>query len=552
MFKRGIYYLLFVSGVGLLLGRLFEFFRGRRVRILYGHNILPPDIEAREVFDHLGFMGTEEFEQKIRYLKKHHDILSLDQAVQMLRTGGIPWRSAVLTFDDGYRSMVQRILPILKKYNLPVAMFLSSGFMDDNQTPWFNRLIESICRAKEDVLPFSGNGQVYSLRSSKEKADAINAVASYVKTVPDSKKHEILGEIEGILHYRPQEYGRLLPMLSWKEAGELAASPLLTLGAHTVTHPILTQMPAAEAFEEIRQGREQIFQNTGVLVRHFAYPNGRADDFNMVLRNFIEEEKFSSACTTEPGENGRDADFFLLRREGFDREPFHLFALRMSGFFDFGRAVRDALIFPRQALKALFYRFIPQSLLFLRQAESRDAVFLTFDDGPNPVSTPKVLDILKEKEAKASFFLSGSEVAQYPDLAKRISMEGHQCASHGWLHERWSHFNFLGLWSDMVRSERIIERACGRNSRLFRPPYGRLTFPLLFLASLRRMRIALWSMNSNDFQKNTAAEIFSVCRLAKAGDVILFHDDNPGLIDVLPKLIDYFHQNGLKCEGLPS
>lgn len=551
MLKPFVFRLLFVSRAGRFCGALLRFLRGPRVRILYGHNVVPLDIERKSLFDRLGFMDVAEFEEKLALMKSHATMLSLEDALARLDSGDIPANALVLTFDDGYTDKIQRILPLLKKYDASAAMYLSSGFMDDAQTFWFNRLIECVCRAKTPSFTFSGDGKTYPVESDAGKADAIDAVARFVKTVPDRRKHELLGEIEKAVSYDPAKNKRLLPMLSWNDVKALAAEPLVTLGGHTITHPILTRMSDAEAFNEIKEGAEQIYRNAGVRVKHFAYPNGRPSDYNQAMRDFIENSGFESAAATLPGENDRDTDRYQLRREGFDSEPLYRFGLRMVGFFDFVGAVRAALQNPGAAAKALFYRFMPESLLYRRVPNAQQAVFLTFDDGPNPEYTPRVLDVLKHSGVTATFFLSGAEVEKFPALAKRIAEEGHTLANHGWEHERWSHLNFLGLWGDIARSEREIVRAGGEAPLVFRPAYGRLTPPLLFLAALRRMKVALWSVNSKDFEKLPADQIVENCRSARGGDVILFHDDNDGTVAALPRIIENIRRHGLNVEGLP-
>ncbi len=518
--KKLIYAFVFYSGLGALLGRLFDAHMGARVRILYGHNLRADDMEANGVFEALGFMSVDEFDRKVDYLKRNFTVLSMDAALDAVKTGNIPKRAVALTFDDGYRDKLMRIFPILEKYRVPATMYLSSGFMNEKNFFWFNRLIECVCRA--------------TTISDQEKAEMIDDTARQLKSMPDELKHKTLDDLEKRLSYKPADHARLLPMLSWDEVKTLAASPLITIGAHTVTHPILTQMPLDRACAEITDGRNEIAANAGVTPRHFAYPNGRFKDFNRDLRNYVESRGFVSAVSTEPGGNAKAHDPFVLRREGFDHEPFYMFGLKVLGFFDFARS-----------MKTLFVESFLSAVLMRRMRPAGRSVYFTFDDGPHPQRTGPILDALKKQDVKVTFFASGSEIAKYPDVARRIVAEGHELASHGWAHERWSHFDFSGLLGDIRRAEAAIESVGGRKNPLYRPPYGRLTFALLVIALFRRMKIVLWSLDSDDDRSQSQNVVLTKCGEAKAGDIVLFHDDCAATEQALPSLIDDIRKRGL-------
>ena len=108
------------------------------------------------------------------------------------------------------------------------------------------------------------------------------------------------------------------------------------------------------------------------------------------------------------------------------------------------------------------------------QASKQAKVFLTFDDGPNEPYTSKILDILKEHQAKASFFACGKNIERYPDSIKRIVAEGHTIGNHAYTHSKL--ISRLGLLAgEIEKTSKIIEQITGRKTHYFRPPWGMLT-----------------------------------------------------------------------------
>ncbi len=150
------------------------------------------------------------------------------------------------------------------------------------------------------------------------------------------------------------------------------------------------------------------------------------------------------------------------------------------------------------------------------------AVYLTFDDGPHPEITPFVLDELKKVDAKATFFCIGKNVQQHFDVYKRIIEEGHSVGNHTQHHlNGWKTSDEIYL-NDIKEAKRYID------SKLFRPPYGRISkFQLSQLdAPAFKLRCVMWSLLSGDFDVNLSAE---KCRdqlllKSRGGDIVVFHD----------------------------
>lgn len=144
---------------------------------------------------------------------------------------------------------------------------------------------------------------------------------------------------------------------------------------------------------------------------------------------------------------------------------------------------------------------------------------LTFDDGPDPRWTPRVLDMLARLHVQATFFVLGSAVQAHPELIAREVAEGHEVAVHNWVHTDVYGVSFSELSDSVERTCEAIVAAGAPSPRLWRPPYGRVDAPAMMVASLKKMDLLLWSVHTP-----TAAKAAAVKDTAGAGSVVLCHD----------------------------
>ena len=180
-------------------------------------------------------------------------------------------------------------------------------------------------------------------------------------------------------------------------------------------------------------------------------------------------------------------------------------------------------------------------------------IYLTFDDGPHPVATPFVLDELKKYNAKATFFCIGKNVAEYPEIYKRILNEGHRAGNHTQ--------NHLNGWqtNDAIYLNNIAEATQYINSELFRPPYGRIkksqAKKIDTVIKNKEPKIIMWSVLSGDFDTTISKErcLKNVVTNVKAGAIVVFHDSEKAyqhLEYTLPKALQMLLENGYRFEKL--
>jgi peptidoglycan/xylan/chitin deacetylase (PgdA/CDA1 family) len=173
-------------------------------------------------------------------------------------------------------------------------------------------------------------------------------------------------------------------------------------------------------------------------------------------------------------------------------------------------------------------------------------VSITFDDGPDKIITPQVLDLLKQHDIKAGFFLVGKNIEGNEEIVKRMINEGHIIGNHSYSHKKY--FGFLGtgkVKEDLQKNEALIERVTGKRVAFFRPPFGVSNPNIARAARLLDYTVLGWSIRSFDtVSRNNDKTIKRVFRRLKPGGMILFHDNNERILPILKTLIEKISLSG--------
>lgn len=160
-------------------------------------------------------------------------------------------------------------------------------------------------------------------------------------------------------------------------------------------------------------------------------------------------------------------------------------------------------------------------------SEGPPRVALTFDDGPTPGGTDRVLNILAELKVLATFFVIGRNVQRWPDLLRRIDAEGHAVANHTFDHSRWGVFGHAGWWAHQIRrTDDAIEQVIGRRPAMFRPPVGHKTPYTLMAARRTGHALVTWNMRPYDGVASTTPQriLDRLLPRCRSGDIVLLHD----------------------------
>ena len=175
-------------------------------------------------------------------------------------------------------------------------------------------------------------------------------------------------------------------------------------------------------------------------------------------------------------------------------------------------------------------------------------IYLTFDDGPIPEITPWILDVLKDYNAKATFFCVGENVKNHPDIYSRIINAGHSVGNHTFNHINGFNHPSEQYLENVSKCDELIQ------SNLFRPPYGKLTWRQYALLR-KKYRIIMWDVLSGDFDSSLSASdcLEAVRKNTKPGSIVVLHDNLKAihkLKSFLPSLMDYFSSKGFCFDGL--
>jgi len=177
-----------------------------------------------------------------------------------------------------------------------------------------------------------------------------------------------------------------------------------------------------------------------------------------------------------------------------------------------------------------FCVFFDQAILtrrgtIYRVKTDKKHVVLTFDDGPSPIWTPKILDELKSENIKATFFMIGHHVQKYPEIAKRVVDEGHIVGNHGYAHSVMLYYTPAEIEEEIKYTEHVIKEITGFTTKYFRPPKAWLRQTIKKKVKSMGYETVLWSLNSKDwvsFNHKSIARYIS--KNIKNGDILLFHD----------------------------
>ena len=215
-----------------------------------------------------------------------------------------------------------------------------------------------------------------------------------------------------------------------------------------------------------------------------------------------------------------------------------------GGWVAYGQAV------PRGSIRAE-----PTTTRVVWQVDTdRPVVALTFDDGPDPRYTPKVLDLLDEHEAVATFFLQGSHVEEHHDLARRVA-ERHAIGNHTFTHPDLGKADADKARRELRDAHRVIEDVTGTTPVLFRPPYGGLSGATTMVAADMGYDIVLWSDRMSS-RRTPQRNLHTLADTVRPGAIVLAHDGgslpNQAVLDSLPALLDWFEEEEIELVTIPE
>jgi peptidoglycan/xylan/chitin deacetylase (PgdA/CDA1 family) len=285
--------------------------------LVFNYHRIGNAIESQ--FDRDVFSTTEDqFDAQMDFLKRNFDVISPADlpAARRSQRG----RYVIITFDDGYIDNYQLAFPILKRHGLKATFFIPSGFVDRRELSWWDTIAWMIRHSDmrqipadrwfEAPLPLTGDAREFAIRHALKTYKQLpgRETSAYVEFLADATGHSSL----------PMHLGDELWM-TWNNIRELRLAGM-TIGGHTVNHPLLARLTSSQQIEEIRGSRDRIQEMIGVQPKAFAYPVGKRDTFTTITRAILLSMGFEYAFSFYGGyQNLIDIDLLDIRRVNVGR-----------------------------------------------------------------------------------------------------------------------------------------------------------------------------------------------------------------------------------------
>ncbi len=303
--------------------------RNKPLTVLCYHTLRPDN----ENLDAWLALRLGDFRRQLDILRRDYDIVSLDEGLEPARPGTRP--RAVLTFDDGEWGLYEYLRPLVEAEGVPVTVYVATGQIESGVPYWFDRVMNALQRegAGQIDLTAAGLGR-WTVGPARGKArwqvigDILEALKAVAPPDREALAQDVVAQAGAGAGTGTDAFSPLRPM-SVEQLRDLAASPHVTIGAHSHCHSLLDQIPLNEARDSIARSRELLRAWTGQPVRHFAYPNG---NFSPALVSEMAALGFASASILGDRPAPPGSDPFALPRIGIGRyDGPERFRLRLVG-----------------------------------------------------------------------------------------------------------------------------------------------------------------------------------------------------------------------------
>jgi len=309
------------------LSHVFPLGSGRTsITVLMYHEVL----EDEQDVDAWTVLRASEFRKQMEYLKRHYIVVSLDAARDLMKEGDRSRaKYAVVTFDDGYEGNRRVVLPVMEALNLPFTVFCATGAIEQGEPYWWDRVIHSALSCGKRVIltdMLLGTYDFDTRLLGEPRWNEIQRLLTDLKSVERQRREQIVRAIAR-QSAESQQPGPLRPMTP-KQVRELSDAGLATIGAHSQTHDILTQLTPEEAGDSILRSKEKLEAWTGKRIDYFSYPNG---DHSPALMRAVACAGFTAAVSTEERAWRQSDDIFAIPRIGVGRfDSMTLFKAKVS------------------------------------------------------------------------------------------------------------------------------------------------------------------------------------------------------------------------------
>ena len=304
----------------------------RTPKIMMYHGV----IDDGEDIDCWWLTRESEFVRQIRYIKRHFKVISIDEFYGCA-TGskGFPKNTCVLTFDDGYRTYLTKVLPLLKEEELPSTVYITVGPSSTQGLIWTDKVFWAIQKTKAETLDLRSSGLgIWNMDSKRQKIGAGHELVDLLKKVPPRERNAVVEQIIERLR-RPgcsAGCGEKNPfrLLSIQDIRRLSKESLVTIGCHSATHEILPLLDPEAAEREVVSCKRVLEAWIGKPVEHFSWPDGK---FNSRLEELLRKAGYKTATRIGLGLFRKDRLFQIPRLATGCWDDQYTFRAMINGYF---------------------------------------------------------------------------------------------------------------------------------------------------------------------------------------------------------------------------
>jgi peptidoglycan/xylan/chitin deacetylase (PgdA/CDA1 family) len=301
---------------------------GSEVAVVVYHRVSPHDDRWS-----VDILSPRSFESQLEYMCCNYDILALDEVVRYIHEGKrLPKRAVAITLDDGYKDNFLYAFPLLKKYHVPATIFLATGHIGSADLFWWDKIGYALERTQRRGLNLAGLGS-FEFGTAAQRRGATLTIIERLKKLPDQRKNFLIDELLCAAGVDIPESVAKEVILSWEDVLRMSEAGI-ELGAHSVGHPILTNMPLEKAKREIVESKRDIEKMVKEPVDFFSYPDG---SFNSEIIKAVEQSGFVGAVTCDPVWITPRTGRYEIGRMVIGSEDFNMFRVMLSGIWgDYG------------------------------------------------------------------------------------------------------------------------------------------------------------------------------------------------------------------------
>lgn len=257
---------------------------------------------------------VNDFENQIRLIKRKYIPITIDHIYFNLKNK-IPFNKKMvcITFDDGFENNFTTAAKILLKYQVPAMFYICPGTIEKKEMFWVDKIEAAICFTKKKNVRLNLKKNIqFDLSTDKKKIRVIEKIKQYCKSVSDKKKDIVIKNLIEITGVIPSnKMNKNYKVASWDQIKKTLKNKLFSLGGHSFEHSILTKLTNKQVDKDIKKTISLILKRTGVLIRHFSYPEGKK---NKKVINIMKKNKILSCPLAFGTKNTHNVNPFLLER----------------------------------------------------------------------------------------------------------------------------------------------------------------------------------------------------------------------------------------------